>query len=72
MKIRPVVTVFHADGRTDMTQLIAAFRNFANTPKNWKKHCNVDRRVNAKNATGADEVIKLRAQIIDKYSIPFM
>ena len=34
MKIRPVVAeLFHADGRTDrrtdMTQLIVAFRNFA-------------------------------------------
>jgi len=25
---------FHADGRTDMTKLIAAFRNFSNAPKN--------------------------------------
>jgi hypothetical protein len=38
MKIRPVgAEFFHADGRTDgqtdMTRLIAAFRNFANTPK---------------------------------------
>jgi hypothetical protein len=50
MKIRPVgAELFHADGPTDMTQLIVAFRNFANAPKNWKKLCNVDRRVNAKN-----------------------
>jgi hypothetical protein len=38
IKIRPVGTeVFHADrqtgGQTDMTQLIIAFRSFANTPK---------------------------------------
>jgi len=34
MKIRPVgVELFHVDGRTDMTKLIVAFRNFANAPK---------------------------------------
>jgi hypothetical protein len=26
--------LFHADWQTDMKQLIAAFRNFANAPKN--------------------------------------
>ena len=36
MKIRPVgAELFHADGRTDMTKLIVAFRNFANAPKKW-------------------------------------
>jgi hypothetical protein len=35
MKIRPVgAELFHADGRTDMTKLMVAFRNFANAPKN--------------------------------------
>jgi hypothetical protein len=35
MKMNSVGTdVFHADGRTDMTKLIAAFRNFAKAPKN--------------------------------------
>ena len=39
MKIRPVgAELFHTDGqtdgRTDMTKLIVAFRNFANAPKN--------------------------------------
>jgi hypothetical protein len=34
MKIRPVgAELFHADGQTDTTQLIVAFRNFANSPK---------------------------------------
>jgi hypothetical protein len=34
MKIRPVgAELFYADGRTDMTKLIGAFRNFANAPK---------------------------------------
>jgi hypothetical protein len=34
MKIRPLGDeLFHADRRTDMTKLIVAFRNFANTPK---------------------------------------
>jgi hypothetical protein len=34
MKIRPVAAeLFHAEGRTDMTKLIVAFRNFANAPK---------------------------------------
>jgi len=28
--------LFHADGRTDMTELIVAFRNFANAPKKLK------------------------------------
>jgi len=26
--------LFHAEGRTDMTKLTVAFRNFANAPKN--------------------------------------
>jgi len=26
--------LFHAGGRTDMTKLIVAFRNFSNVPKN--------------------------------------
>jgi hypothetical protein len=31
MKIRPVgAELFHAEGRTDMTKLTVAFRNFAN------------------------------------------
>ena len=35
MKFRPVgAELFNADGRTDMTMLIVAFRNFANAPKN--------------------------------------
>ena len=34
IKIRLVrAELFHADGRTDMTKLIAAFRNFSNAPK---------------------------------------
>ena len=34
MKSRPVgAELFHADRRTDMTQLIVAFRNFANAPE---------------------------------------
>ena len=34
MKISPVgAELFHEDGRTDMTELIAAFRNFANAPQ---------------------------------------
>jgi hypothetical protein len=33
MKIRPVEEeLFHVDGRTDMTKLTVAFRNFANVP----------------------------------------
>ena len=36
INIRPVgVEVFHADGRTDMTKLIVAFRNFAHAPINF-------------------------------------
>ena len=35
LKVRPVgAELFHADGQTDMTKLIVAFRNFANAPKN--------------------------------------
>jgi hypothetical protein len=35
MKIRPVgAEVFHADGQTDMTKLVVAFRDFAKAPKN--------------------------------------
>jgi hypothetical protein len=34
MKIRPVgAELFHADGRTDMPQLIVAFRKLAEAPK---------------------------------------
>jgi len=28
--------LLYADGETDMTELIAAFRNFANAPKNQR------------------------------------
>jgi hypothetical protein len=35
MKIRAVgAKLFHADGRTDRTKLIATFRNFAKAPRN--------------------------------------
>jgi hypothetical protein len=34
IKIRPVVAeLFHADGKTDMTKLTVAFRNYANSPE---------------------------------------
>jgi hypothetical protein len=34
MKIRPVgAELFHADGRTDMTTLTVAFRDFVNAPQ---------------------------------------
>ena len=34
ISIRPVgVELFHAEGRTDMTKVIVAFRNFANAPE---------------------------------------
>ena len=36
MRNRPVgAELFYADGETDMTQLIVAFQNYANAPKNW-------------------------------------
>jgi len=36
MKIRLVeAELFHADGRTDMTKITVAFRNFTNAPENW-------------------------------------
>jgi hypothetical protein len=35
MKIRPVGDeLFHGEGQTGVTKLIAAFKNFANTSKN--------------------------------------
>ena len=35
MKIRPVAAeLFHAEGQTNMTKLIVAFRNFAIAPNN--------------------------------------
>jgi hypothetical protein len=38
MQIGPVrAELFRADGRTDVMKLIAAFRNFANAPKNSRK-----------------------------------
>ena len=43
MKIRPAgAQVYHADGQTDMTKLIVAFRNFAKAPEKvylGKCHC---------------------------------
>jgi hypothetical protein len=49
MKLRPVgAEMFHVDrrmdGRTDMTKLIVAFRNFANAPKN--DNCKYVRTIN--------------------------
>ena len=47
MKIRPVgIEVFHADRRTDVTKLIATFRNFATAPQNrhWWVHQCIERR----------------------------
>jgi hypothetical protein len=36
MKIHPMgAELFQADGRTDMTKLIVAFRNFVNAPNKW-------------------------------------
>ena len=36
MKIRPVgADLFHADRRTDMSKLIAPFRDFVNAPKSY-------------------------------------
>jgi len=32
--------LFHADGQTDMTRLMVAFRNFANAPKKKILNCN--------------------------------
>jgi hypothetical protein len=41
-EVRPVgAQLFHADRRTHMTKLIAAFRNFANAPKNKKISCRI-------------------------------
>jgi len=35
IEIRPVeAELFHADGRTEMTKLVVAFRNVTNVPKN--------------------------------------
>jgi len=35
-EIRPVgAALIHADGQTDMTKAINAFRNYANAPKNF-------------------------------------
>jgi hypothetical protein len=37
MKILPEGgELFHADGQTDKTKLIVAFRNFAKAPKEWR------------------------------------
>jgi hypothetical protein len=30
--------LFHADGRTDMTKMIAAFHNFANAPEKGREN----------------------------------
>jgi len=39
MKIHKVgASLLNADGRTDITKLIVAFRNFANAPKNNSSH----------------------------------
>jgi hypothetical protein len=41
MKIRSLGADFHSDGLTDMTKLIAAFRNFTNPPNKIlpERHC---------------------------------
>jgi hypothetical protein len=45
IKIRSVgAGLFHAGGRTDMTKLIDAFRNFANAPKNCNNYAENIRR----------------------------
>ena len=37
MKIRPLgADLFHADGQTGVTKLIATFRNFVKAPKSWQ------------------------------------
>jgi hypothetical protein len=46
MKTRPLgAELFHADGRTDMTNPKTAFRNFMNAPKNGRR----SRRVKSEN-----------------------
>jgi len=41
IKIRPVeAELFRADGRTDMTKLVVAFRNVANVPKKIERATN--------------------------------
>ena len=35
------VKLFHADGQTDMTKLLVAFRNFADAPKEGKMGMNI-------------------------------
>ena len=52
MKIRPVgAELFHANGWTDITKVIVAFRNFVNAPKNrvptlQTMHCISDAKAN--------------------------
>jgi hypothetical protein len=37
IKIRPIgADLFHADGQTDMTKLLVAFRSFTNAPRNCR------------------------------------
>jgi len=39
MKIRPVgAEFFHTEGQTDVTKLVVAFRNYANSPTNPTVH----------------------------------
>jgi hypothetical protein len=41
MKIHPLgAELFHADGQTEMTKLIVAFRDFANAPKKRQSYTN--------------------------------
>jgi len=55
MKIRPVgAELFHADGRTDMTKLIVAFRNFANACKKTILKAGLDSAVGIANCFGLD------------------
>ena len=43
IKFRPVgAELFHADGQTDMTKVIVAFRNFVNMPKSTLSCKSVD------------------------------
>ena len=60
MKIGTVrAKLFHADGRTDITKLIVAFRNFATAPISGRQHERMKYRITAKKFTLFEVCMKI-------------
>ena len=71
MKIRPVAAeLLHADGQTDMTKLIVAFRNFANAPKDAYSNLQYTATLSlCKNGTCTACDLRLRLALAHKHNL---